>query len=192
MDTVDYSSLGQNVAVEVVECGHCDMAKGNFTCEHGPNECAGNLAIMCGLHVTKECDHVGAPGDSKGPRPPFHVLPPWAAFVQCMNQAQGAMSTTASLKRCLMVGFAGCPMAQARVAQQCMDGPDGEQLMAAAYQQSKAANVTGPSASQPHRVPFLTIDGKPLGDDPSKLKQAVCDVIANDPTRKLVNPGACD
>jgi hypothetical protein len=191
LDTVDYSALGQNVAVKTIECGHCQRtaSAANFTCQHGPEECAGNAAIMCGLYVTKDCDQVADAAIEQDP--PFHVLPPWAIFVHCMYEAQGSMSTTDSLNKCLVTGYAGCPLAQAELVAKCMHGPDGEQLMMTAYQESVAANVTGTGTSKPHSVPLIVVDGVPLAD-PSQLKRAVCDVIANDPARKLVNPGACD
>ncbi len=162
-----------------------DAPGGPFVCQHGRAECALNRLYACTMAELGEAAVVdwaaaaaaaaAVPPPPLPPRPPAPArLPPWLDVIACAEEAfpdvMGAFGTCLADK-------AGASTVAAVSA--CAAGPKGAALIAAAAAATAALDP-------PHRyVPWLVVDGLPVGGETGNLAALVCAAYRG------VRPAAC-
>ena len=130
--------------------------QGGVRCQHGPAECRLDRVINCATHLN--------PGQDR-----------WLPFVTCLEAAEGgAEGMEGAVEGC--AAKAGLDAAAIRG---CAEGRQGDALERAAAEETAALRP-------PHRwVPWVVVDGIPLGEDLDSLWRYICVAYAGQ------RPAAC-
>lgn len=131
--------LGSAMDIKLIYIG--DGTAGNLTSMHGPDEVKGDLAQVCAIKQ--------APDLALG-------------LITCQNQDPRAVAT--NWRECAQkVGIDPGPL------QQCIEGPEGQALLAASFDEAKKRGAQG--------SPTMYLAGKPYegGRKPRDFVRAVCD-----------------
>jgi interferon gamma-inducible protein 30 len=130
--------------------------QGGVRCQHGPAECRLDRVINCATHLN--------PGQDR-----------WLPFVTCLEAAEGgAEGMEGAVEGC--AAKAGLDAAAIRG---CAEGRQGDALERAAAEETAALRP-------PHRwVPWVVVNGIPLGEDLDSLWRYICVAYAGQ------RPAAC-
>ncbi|XP_003707478.2 gamma-interferon-inducible lysosomal thiol reductase 1 [Megachile rotundata] len=157
-----YNALGSNLDVTLVPYGKAshklNAGEWQFNCQHGPEECQGNMAQACGLHAIQ----------NKEPAEKVQQLS--VALVGCVMSSRHPAS---SVPQCAeSVGL----NEQAKTSiEQCLNSPLSKELLAANGDKTDALN---PRLSF---VPTITINGVTSQEIQNKalsnFQKLICDTL---------------
>jgi interferon, gamma-inducible protein 30 len=127
------------------------LPDGSVSCQHGPVECRLNRAVNCAI--------LQADGDVSN----------WYPFVHCLESTPvGGVGQQGSGADVVIATCADQAMVNAGKIMACVNGEEGDEL------ERKAEEATA-ALDPPHQyVPWVTVNGVPIGSDMDNLVTYIC------------------
>jgi len=147
--------LGDHFDLKIFPYGNAEQTQNGsqwqFECQHGPDECHGNLIEACAMDQHKQTKE-------------------WFPFLQCMEESDGLPASVA--QDCAKKSFPDSPTAYTSISS-CASGTQGQKLMHQIALKTEGLNP-------PHQwTPWVVLNDKSLTETEygSTLVQLICDNI---------------